>query len=227
MSRPSVVFLSAACAAALLLGAPSAHGKPMPPPPPPPPPDSGGAVAPQPQPPPPPATAPTQTEEQGFHRSGWFAGFDLSLGVLNAEGSQDGWSGGGINAHFGGMLTERIGVLFELSGGSYNAPQDYFNPSVTQSQTTVAIGGQVWLNDLVWLRGGFGATQLETMIDTEPQGSMDGRSLLLGAGIELMHRTSFVLDLSGRMTFTGYPADNGMTAPRTTTWNLGVGFNWY
>jgi len=170
---------------------------------------------------------PMPTEQQRFQRSGWFAGFDLALGVLNAEGSQDGWAGGGINAHFGGMLTPRIGVLVEFSGGSYNAPQDYVNPSVTQSQTTVAVGAQLWLNDLVWLRGGFGATQLETMVDSNAQGSLSGRSLLIAAGIELMHRTSFVLDLSGRMTFTGYPADNGVSSPRTTTWGLGVGFNWY
>ncbi len=223
MSRPSIALFSAACAAALLFGAPSAHARPVPPPPPPPPPDAGGAGDVQPPPPP----APAQAETETFHRAGWFAGFDLALGVLNSESSQEGWSGGGIDVHFGGMLWPRVGLLVELSGGSYNAPKDYFSDAVAQSQTTVAVGAQLWLNDLVWLRGGFGATQLETMINSESQGSISGRSLLLGAGIELMHRTSFVLDLSGRMTFTGYPQDNGTSAPRTTTWDLGVGFNWY
>lgn len=143
-------------------------------------------------------------------RHGFVIGFSLGGGTV-ACGQCDTKSVPAASLHIGGMLTERLALLFDSGLAVFtDGPHEYVH----------AVGGlaaQYFLGRRYWLKGGAGLAQF-TVNNARGPHRLGG---FVGAGVELVQRGRFALDLSGRFALGRHP---GSTVRNTT---VQLGFTWY
>jgi hypothetical protein len=222
MKTASSALLAAAALLAPALAAAQPSQSPPPGPPPPPPPGQGYYSA-------PPATAPG-----GFmDRRGLAFGFGFGIGGMSAEeGDIECPScdynplAGAFDFHIGGMLSPRLALLLEVQGSAQTIDEDYYGTE-TLSQVALMGAAQFWLTPRLWLKGGLGVASLDTTYsdDYSDEGANidTGGAVLLAAGVELLQRRDFAIDLQGRVLVGSYEAIDDTI----TSGTIGVGFNWY
>jgi hypothetical protein len=214
-----------AAATLALLAAPAAAQPGVTPPgaTPPPPPRTQG-------PPGPPPSAPLQSAF--FPRHGLTLGGGFGLGAMNSErgivdcrscSEQPGAVG--LDFHIGGMLNERVALLFELwvTGQSI----DRFGSAILwQSMAMAAM--QYWVTPQLWIKGGLGFAHLSLEENTgyyALQYDVDDGGAVMGAiGYEILSSPYFAIDLSLRLgagTYRNYIND------KVTAGTLGLGVSWY
>jgi hypothetical protein len=179
-------------------------------------------------------------DPQGFHRrAGRLAlGFSFGLGYMNDNGQRLDCAGcdvqpitGMLEGHIGGMLSNRMALLFEIQG---NAQQIALDPTndVTLRQVLIMGALQYWLTPIVWIKGGIGVANVDVIDNNSGivYGVNDsGLGLMAGIGVELLSARHFALDLQGRLTEGIYHYNDGTTAgsDNITSGTIGLGLNWY
>jgi len=169
--------------------------------------------------------------EPGFHQRAGRLMFGISagLGFMNDNGQSVDCAGcnynplaGEIDVHIGGMLNNRLAIMFEAQGNIQTIASDQLgDTTLTQSAFMGAL--QYWLTPQLWIKGGLGAAHL-TVDDTyygtsQPAGS--GLAIMGAVGFELLSGRFFALDLQGRLIDGQYGSD------RITGGTIGLGLNWF
>jgi hypothetical protein len=173
-------------------------------------------------------------DPQGFHRRAGHldVGFSLGLGYMHFNGGSvsDGTATGMLEGHIGGMVNNRLGIMFELQA---NFQQIAFDPTTGNNSTmqqTLAMGAiQYWITPIFWLKGGVGFANLDIIDNNTGLASNvgnNGLGVLVGAGIELFSARRFALELQGRLTEGVYHYSDGSN-DNVTSGTIGLGFNWY
>jgi hypothetical protein len=153
-------------------------------------------------------------------RRGLTLGFSLGLGGFSFEcdGCDDSaYGGGALDFHIGGMLNQRLGIMFDGWGVSHLLDED---ESVTH---VVATGGiQYWLGTHLWIKGALGFGQLSYEFQGYTEAVSDtGLALAAAGGLEILQAPHFTLDLQLRISTTAYED----TAVHM--FGLTIGANWY
>lgn len=158
------------------------------------------------------ATAQAQTAAQppSTERKGFLIGFSMGAGTAACE-SCDTKQGVAIGFHIGGLLTERVALLFDFGAVAFEDRGHSYQHGVG------GLAAQYFVNRRVWLKGGVGLAQFS--IDD----SLGPRRLggFVGAGVDLVQRGRFALDVNGRLAVGRHPG--GIV--RNTS--AQIGFTWY
>jgi hypothetical protein len=170
--------------------------------------------------PPPPPRA------RGVYRSGFTFGGAIGFGLVDGEGCTNPCGGAFMGElHMGGMLNPRLALMGDVSVG-YRAFTDpaIGDGSLYNSIWTIAL--QYWVNDILWLKGGFGFAHLTINDENTPGVSINfddesGGAVMGAIGVEVLQSYNWALDLQARASHAFY--DGGDLN------NLAfmVGFNWY
>jgi hypothetical protein len=123
-----------------------------------------------------------------------------------------------LEGHIGGMVTPRLGVLFD--GWLVAAAIDDYT-TFQHSIGTLAL--RYFVAQIVWLQGGLGFGQLAVTDDYNGTASLSelGGAVMLGVGVELLQTPTFGLDLSLRLGAAGY---DGASVNMSS---LQIGVSWY
>jgi hypothetical protein len=115
----------------------------------------------------------------------------------------------------GGMIGDRLAVL----GEGYAL----FHPEDGSTLTSGIYGGalQLWPADAFWLKGGVGVGQLEVDSGKFSLRSESAFAVMAAAGVEIVQREKFAIDLQGRYGTTFFDDGN------VNNFSVHVGFNWY
>jgi len=148
-----------------------------------------------------------ETPKTGVERQGFLIGFSIGGGAIDCADC-DSLSGVAADFHIGGMLNEKVALMYD---GSAVASGD---PAVTVSVGTFAV--QYWMGQRGWIKGGAGFGTFNDDFGTE-----SGLAVMGGAGVELVQKRKFVLDLQGRVATTKFEFS------RINMFMLSLGFNWY
>jgi len=172
---------------------------------------------------------------QAVERKGFIFGVGLGGGAIECDACDTLGSveGGG---HIGYMVGPRVAVLADswllsheedygpdirLAGSDYSNQPSYGGDQDSEVLAYTLIGAaQVWPIERLWLRAGAGIGQTDVRLGRVTTAGDVHFAWGLGAGVELLHRTHFVLDLSGR--FSSIDARGG-----EQRWAIQVGANWY
>jgi hypothetical protein len=175
------------------------------------------------------------TNAEGYHLRGGrpMLGFSIGLGGMSVNGDDVECAtcdyqpiGVEIDAHIGGMLNDRFGLMLELQANVETIEDNaYETQSLTQGVAMIA--GQYWLTPRLWIKGGIGLAHLSVDHEdyyggvTEPVD--DGAAIMGAIGYELYSSRTFGLDLQGRLISAGYDGIDSKVNAAT----IGLGFNWY
>ncbi len=220
MRAQELRFLALGCAAPLLFWATAVSAQPTYPEPPPPqgysqPPQGYGNYG-----PPPPAESPV------FERRGWFAGLEGGAGSFDADGRFEVSEERGavvFGAHFGGMLTPRLGLMV-LFAGAGRTLQDVDDTSLSQLNLGIAL--QYWATPKVWIKAGLVSSHLALDIGGETVDETKGGGILAAAGYELLQRGNFIMDAQLRLVTADHEED-GYLVSSTNSIGVLLGLNWY
>lgn len=162
-------------------------------------------------------------------RSGLIFGFGIGGGELSCEdvssegdGPCDGVTeAGSFDVHLGGMLTPRLALMGDLWVMGHT--EDFL--TVSQTISTAAV--QYWVLPRVWVKAGLGGAHARFSYNG-PFVNVTDRSqtvpaAMIGAGIELLAKKSFAMDLQFKAG-TGFYKDDDTKAHNAS---LTLGFNWY
>jgi hypothetical protein len=134
---------------------------------------------------------------------------------------------GEVDAHIGGMLNARFGLMLELQDNAKTVSDNGANGAESLSQFAAMAAGQYWVTPKIWIKGGIGLAHLsddfETYYGTGSQPVDNGAALMAGAGIELLQSRTFSIDLSARMISAGYDG----IQKELTSGTIDVGVNWF
>jgi hypothetical protein len=156
-------------------------------------------------------SATAQSSSGAVERSGFLIGFALGGGQLTCDGC-DSRTGPAVDIHLGSMMGEKAALMFDGSGINVSDEHDNTSTSVVD---TFAI--QYWVADRIWVKGGVGIGALTCDgCDTET-----GLGFMGAAGVELLQKGKFALDVQGRFATAKY--DEG----RINQLTFMVGANWY
>jgi hypothetical protein len=169
----------------------------------------------------------------GFHdRAGRLTyGFSIGLGGMHDDGSaitscrNCDFSPLTFEAdiHLGGMLSPRLGLMFEGQGNIQTIHSDFIDGDTTLSQGAAMFAAQFWIIPQLWIKGGIGVARLtvDDAFFTEDFGT--GGALMGALGIELLSAPNFALELQGRIIQASYRSlDDNITSG-----TIGLGINWY
>ena len=97
--------------------------------------------------------------------------------------------------------------------------------NVNDTTSTLYTGAlQFWLTPIVWLKGGLGLGNTTFGNNIDGFTGATAFAIMGGAGVELVQRGPFALDLQGRVGHTFFSnADGGPI----TQYAFMIGFNWY
>jgi hypothetical protein len=127
------------------------------------------------------------------------------------------------DAHIGGMLGPRFGLMFELQANSQTVQSDFRDGDTFVTQGAAMVAGQFWLLPQLWIKGGIGLAnlQVDDAFFTEDFGT--GGALMAAIGVELLSARNFAFELQGRVIQGSYNSldDN------VTSGTIGLGLNWY
>jgi hypothetical protein len=155
------------------------------------------------------------------YRSGIVAGLSLGYGALTADQCGNDCGGGfSLEGHIGGMVDQQVALMFDAWAVFHRNPD--FASTTTSGIYTGAV--QFWMTPIVWLKGGAGVGNTNI---SDIRGRLTDASAfaLMGAvGVELVHATTFGLDVQGRFGHTFFSdADGGPV----TNYAFMVGFTFY
>jgi hypothetical protein len=157
------------------------------------------------------SSAAAQKSDDGVQRNGFLFGFAIGGGQLSCDGCES-KSGPAVDLHLGAMVSDKMALMFDGSG---IAISDEFSDSMTSVVDTLAI--QYWVANKVWLKGGVGFGTLSCE-DCETE---TGLGFMGAAGVELLQKGKFALDVQARFATAKY--DGG----RINQFTAMVGANWY
>ena len=160
---------------------------------------------------------PALSYRPGVERKGFLIGLSVGGGGFSGKfqcgdcGSLS--SGGAGTFQIGGMLTDKLGLMYDGSADSSSKNDD------PRMSTVGTVAVQYWVGNKSWIKGGAGFgthTFLNDECCTET-----GLALMGGAGVELLQKRKFVLDLQGRVTTTKFEFES------IHMFLVSLGFNWY
>lgn len=148
-------------------------------------------------------------------REGFAVGIALGLaaqfgvGVSGASGG-----GGGFDLRLGTVASPRWVWLIELAATGYTAGDEKINQSAV-----VTVGGQLYVNDAFWLRGGLGYASFHRRNNTEPD--LRGLGALGAGGVDVLRRGGLALSVELAVTVALYGGEQIVgVAPQ-------LGLSWY
>jgi hypothetical protein len=170
----------------------------------------------------------------GFHdrRGRMTLGVSLGLGYMKTEGGAIACQTcdyspitAGIAAHIGGMLNERLALMFEIQGNAQTVEDYGYGQTDSVVQGAAMIAAQYWITPQLWIKGGLGAAHLSYSYDDVGVADPidDGVALLGGVGYELLSARHYSVDLQGRLLIGNYDGINEQISSGT----IGVGINWF
>jgi len=167
-----------------------------------------------------------------FHnRMGRLAwGFSVGLGGIHDDGSGltscDNCSNAvafEADAHLGGMLSPRFGLMFEGQINGRTVHSDALNGDTVLTQNTAMIAGQYWILPMLWVKAGIGVAGLEADNAYVTYDYGTGAAVMGAIGVEVLSARFFAVDLQARVIDGIYNSgDDHITAG-----TVGVGLNWY
>lgn len=130
------------------------------------------------------------TASEGPERGGFTFLLSIGLGLQNDEALEDNAIGlSGLNVGLGGFVSDQLAILLRISGttASYSFDEFGFDPNfqLTQVSGVLAVTGQYWVNDTVYLEGGPGLA----FFDFDSGDATDQAfGLLLGGGFTVFNK---------------------------------------
>jgi hypothetical protein len=156
------------------------------------------------------------------YRNGLVLGGSIGFGGLIADQCGDlCGSGLSLEGHIGGMLNPQAALMFDVWTVIHPIPNT--DGDTTSTLYTGAL--QFWLTPILWLKGGIGLGN--TQISSNSVGTITDATafaIMGGAGVELVQRGPFALDLQGRVGHTFFSNNDGGPI---TQYAFMIGFNWY
>lgn len=152
----------------------------------------------------------------------------LAVGVAVGPNVQIGFgidkstgTGGSFALRFGTVASPRWVWLLELSSTAYQETDAAGGSKVNQS-TLFTLGGQLYLKDAFWLRGGGGMANFTRRVRTmDPESSFLGVGVIGAGGLDVLRRRSLAISLEVLTTLARYR--DGFVAGGT----LQLGLSWY
>jgi hypothetical protein len=153
------------------------------------------------------------------YRSGLVLGGSIGFGGLTAEACDICGSGLSLEGHIGGMLNPQAALMLDV--WTVIHPVD----NISDTTSTLYTGAlQFWLTPILWLKGGLGLGNTTFGNNIDGFTGATAFAIMGGAGVELVQRGPFALDLQGRVGHTFFSnADGGAV----TQYAFMIGFNWY
>jgi hypothetical protein len=179
---------------------------------------------------------PQPTTASGFHDRGGrlTLGFSLGLGSLKigdesvqcASCDYDPVAGE-FDFHIGGMVNERLAILFEVQGNAQTVAENQFG-ATSLVQASAMVAAQYWVTPQLWIKGGIGGANLGFSYDdgssagSENEKIAEGGAAMGAIGYELLSAPKFSIDAQLRMIVGTYDEGQDVSAG-----SIGVGFNWF
>ncbi len=137
-------------------------------------------------------------------RSGLAVGIAAGPNVQVGGIRESSGTGAGLAIRFGTVASPRWVWLAELASTGYQQIDDDGKTKVNSS-TLFTLGGQLYLKEAFWLRGGGGAANFTRRTRTEdPTTSFWGVGVIGAGGLDVLRRRSFALSLEVLTTLARY-----------------------
>lgn len=162
--------------------------------------------------------------EPESQRSGLAIGFAFGPNVQVSSGLRDAsGTGGGLAIRFGTVASPRWVWLAELASTGYRQFVEEDSTYKLNSSTLFTLGGQLYLKEAFWLRGGAGAANFTRRSERggEPTASFWGVGVIGAGGLDVLRRRSFALSLEVLTTLARYR--DGFVGAGT----MQLGVSWY
>jgi hypothetical protein len=142
----------------------------------------------------------------------------VSSGIDNASGT-----GGGFALRFGTVASPRWVWLFELANTGFRQLDTTDGEYKLNSSTLFTLGGQLYLKEAFWLRGGGGAANFTRRAERggDPTESFWGVGVIGAGGLDVMRRKSLAVSLEVLTTLARYRG--GFVGAGT----MQLGLSWY
>ena len=142
----------------------------------------------------------------------------VGSGISQATGT-----GGGFAVRFGTVASPRWVWLLEFATTVYRQKIPGQMESKLNRSAVISLGGQLYLQDAFWLRGGAGPANFTRSIEgtDEVTASFWGLGVVGAGGLDVMRRRSFVVSLEALTTLARYR--DGYVGGGT----LQLGLSWY
>ena len=132
-------------------------------------------------------------DASAIERKGFIFGLGVGGGKITCEDCES-MSGPAVEIHLGGMLTDKMALVWDSSGVVRE------ENGVTVSSAVAAPAVQYWVSPRVWVKGGVGAGRLVASVNNVTSSSEWGLGFLGGLGVELVQKKRFAIDLQARFT---------------------------
>ena len=141
----------------------------------------------------------------------------LGFGIRESSGT-----GGSFAVRFGTVASPRWVWLLEIASTAY-LQKDEDGEDRTNQSTLFTLGGQVYVKDAFWLRGGGGLAHFTRRTETMGRATTSfwGAGVIGAGGLDLFRRRSLAISLEVLTTLARYR--DGTVAGGT----MQLGFSWY
>lgn len=130
--------------------------------------------------------------------------------------------------HIGGMLSPRLGLMFEVQGNAKTIEESAFG-ATSLVQITGMVAAQYWLTPQFWVKGGIGGASLGVSYSDDFNSNNDdseqlaeGGAVMGAVGYELLSARNFSIDAQARFIQGQYKDGQDVSSG-----SIGVGFNWF
>ena len=179
---------------------------------------------------------PQPTTAGGYHERGgrMMLGFSLGLGSMKVGDADVNCAScdydpvaGEFDFHIGGMVNERLAILFEVQGNAQTVAENQFG-ATSLVQASAMVAAQYWVTPQLWIKGGIGGANLGFSYDdgssagSENEKIAEGGAAMGAIGYELLSAPKFSIDAQLRMIVGTYDEGQDVSAG-----SIGVGFNWF
>ena len=124
------------------------------------------------------------------------------------------------NLKLGWMLSPRMAALLYVPAGLH------VRNDRKRAFEGVLVGLQYWITERAWVQGGGGVALDVPLLFTKPEGFHAGPGLSAGAGVDLVQRGRFAMDLQVRFLYGRVRVEDELKR-RSGATDILVGFNWY
>ena len=146
-------------------------------------------------------------------RDGFLIGFTIGGGALYCDTCESSGAGA-FGFELGGSVSEKVSIHFDTVGlGHEESDHRRYSYQFLGS-------ARYWPSGRVWVGGGVGFGQNEIQVGNVSEESSNHFAFALQAGVEVVQRGKFALDIRGRYGRTS-------TAPGTDYVVALAGFTWY
>jgi len=132
-------------------------------------------------------------EARASERKGFIFGVAVGGGGIKCDDCES-MNGPASALYLGGMVTDKLAIVVDGSG-ILKTEDDVDLTSIVSG-----IAAQYWVSPRVWVKGGVGAGQLGVSSGKVSETSDLGLGFLGGAGVEIVQKKKFTLDLQVRFT---------------------------